>query len=261
MIQNELAGTKLVIEYPDYYEEDYQLPMLRANEIPHILRIELDGIGMTSRFLYDVSGAVSLQKKFDKEKISLSELQHFLKQFLKMAEIIPKYMLEANCVLLEPEYIFFKEGIYYFCYLPVAEVPLLEQFRKLTEFFVRQIDYSDMECIFLAHKLNQESMEEHYDIKTILEQYEREARERNCEQKRSNKENVVTALESDNKRKRTAQLHPEDRLIYEDANTVREMGGFRNQFEKMTSRIKKKRWGGWQDLILESDRQESESIL
>lgn len=255
-VQNEMTGTKLIIEYPDYYEEDYQLPMLRANEIPRILKVELAGVGAASQFSYEISGMTSMQKRYEKEKMTLTDLQDFVKQFMEMADGVQNYMLDENQLLLVPEYIFWKEDCYYFCYLPVASVPLFEQFRKLTEFFVKQIDYSDMECIFFAHKLNRESMEDQYSIGTILEQYQQEAKARHEEQ---NKPLEISRVDTQERSER--ENFWEENLIYEDTNTVREMGGFLNQFERITSRIKKKRWGGWQDLILESDRQERESIL
>ena len=69
-VSGELTGAKLFIEYPDYYEEDYQVMMLRKNQIPHLLRPQLDGIGHCSRFSYEIQGKLSMRSLFEKKNIS-----------------------------------------------------------------------------------------------------------------------------------------------------------------------------------------------
>ena len=87
-IQSNPTGAKLLIEYPDYYEEDYQIPMLQTNTLSHILNIKMDGIGTISRFSYDIRGMISMRRKYEKEKISYTDLQNFLTQFLDMLKIL-----------------------------------------------------------------------------------------------------------------------------------------------------------------------------
>lgn len=258
-LRSELTSTQLVIEYPDYYVEDYQLPMLRSNVVSSVLKVETTGVGATTLFCYDVSGMESFQKRFEREKLSLFELQTFLKQFLEMMENLKKYMLDINLLFLNPEYIFWKENVYYFCYLPVAGEPLLKQFHCLTEYFVKQIDYGDMECIFLAHKLNQVSMEEQYDIRSILREYEIEASERTKVSSRDEKEEKAEVRERLEKPPISRQERKE-KFIYEDPESIKKRRGFRSLVEKLTDQlprgIRKSRWGGWHDLLLESDRQD-----
>ena len=50
-----------------------------------------------------------------------------------------------------------------------------------------------------------------------------------------------------------AELNMEEEMMRE--------GRFLDPFHKTWSRIRKRRWGRWQDLILESDGQEDESSL
>jgi len=187
----------------------------------------------------------------------LSDLQEFLNQFLEATEYLQRHMLDVNLLYLSPENIFWKENTYFFCYLPVVGVSLLEQFRRLTEFFVKQIDYHDMECVFLAHKLNQQSMEDQYDIRSILDEYEREAKARSG--------TTLTRKEPFRHSEETNPVsnHLEDsgRLIYEDASSIHERIGPREWMVRKIRRFRKEKWGNWQDLILESDRQETDRIL
>ena len=50
-VVGDLSGTRLLIEYQDYYEEDYQIIMLRNNLLPHILPMEVDGMEMSAALL------------------------------------------------------------------------------------------------------------------------------------------------------------------------------------------------------------------
>lgn len=46
----------------------------------------------------------------------------------------------------------------------------------MTEYFVRKVDYQDLESIQLACMLHKETLKETYDLESILQQYEEEAK-------------------------------------------------------------------------------------
>ena len=83
-------------------------------------------------------------------------------------------MLDGNCLLLEPEYIFCERGHYYFCYYPAYRSEAKEAFHRLTEFFVQEVNYEDKEGVQLAYTLHKATMEENYSIKQIMENFSRE---------------------------------------------------------------------------------------
>lgn len=51
-------------------------------------------------------------------------------------------------------------------------------YHELTEYFVRKVDYQDLESIQLACMLHKETLKETYDLESILQQYEEEAKNR-----------------------------------------------------------------------------------
>ena len=51
-------------------------------------------------------------------------------------------------------------------------------YHELTEYFVKKVDYQDLESIQLACMLHKETLKETYDIESILQQYEEEAKNR-----------------------------------------------------------------------------------
>ena len=63
--EKELNRICLHIHVPEIYEEDYQMPMLRANKIPGILEVNGCGIDGESRYTYEITGLVSMAVLFE----------------------------------------------------------------------------------------------------------------------------------------------------------------------------------------------------
>ena len=209
--------------------------------------------------------------RFSKKKISLAELQNFLKQFLEMMDELQDYMLRPDCLWLEPEYIYLKNASYYeFCYFPAAPMSIQEQFHKLTDYFVEQIDYADVECIMLAHKLNRGTLEEQCDIADLMREYEKEADERHRQERRPIREDCFSMAEPENEARRGYKTeYPsgmekgiESEKIKEDMDEEtkkwrwfqkRSAGERRKSFSAIPHMFIRKKWGKWQDLLLESE--------
>ena len=85
---------------------------------------------------------------YEKMVIEKDELASFLRQFLNLLSQIENYLLNVNCILLEPEYIFYEEGKYFFCYLPIEEEQFCYRFHCLTEYFVGKINHKEQQAIY-----------------------------------------------------------------------------------------------------------------
>lgn len=85
-------------------------------------------------------------------------------------------MLEPNYLMLSEKYIFEKNENYFFCFFPENEKTWQVSYHELTEYFVRKVDYQDLESIQLACMLHKETLKETYDLESILQQYEEEAK-------------------------------------------------------------------------------------
>ena len=105
----------------------------------------------------------------------------FIRQFMDVVENLRNYMLDPDCLLTGPEYIYEKDGRFGFCYLPVRQKSLYRSFHEMTEFFVKKLDYKDTEGIFLSYLLHRATLREDYDLREIMEEYEREEQERRAE--------------------------------------------------------------------------------
>lgn len=167
--ERELRYTWMVFEIDRIYQEDYQMRMIQKNHIPGLLVMHGQGMDEKSRYRYDITGKISMKVLGEREGWNSVEMENFMKQFVQVLGVLGDYMLNIHCLILEPEYIYWQEGNFYFSYCPAAEKNLWEAFHALTEYFVRETNYEDKEAVYFAYELHKSSMEENYNIEELLE--------------------------------------------------------------------------------------------
>lgn len=259
-----LNRTSLHIYMDGSYEEDYQMPMLKRNRIPGILPAEGCEVEGKTRYTYEVGGYVSMKSLHEKTAVQQQEIAELVRALIEVTDVLESYMLNPDCLLLNPEYIFQKNGAWHFCYLPGAEKSLNRSFHELTEYFVKTLDYGDTNGIFLAYELHRATLQEHYDLRRIMEEYEEHEEERGqtmeeWRREQGNWGNAFSLTDEEEeyeskKNQRTDTLY-EEYSIQPDTDTIREEGGTWKSWRKAARQIRKRRWGSWNDLILEEERE------
>lgn len=241
------------------YEEDYQVPMLQQNKIAGLLSVEGCEVEGRSRYTYDTKGMVTMYSMYEKKALQRKEIQQIVEALLKIVEELQKYLLQPDCLILNPKYIFHKEGTWYFCYLPDWEGKLNQSFHELTEYFVKTLDYGDTDGIFLAYELHKATLQEHYDLAEIMGEYELHEEERNkmmeeWKEEHENYGNVFSLSDEEEEYETTknSTLY-ENYQIFPKPDTVREEGGAWRSWRKAAKRVKSNRWGSWNDLITEGE--------
>lgn len=168
--KNDLKHAYLILEGEEEQKDDYQMLMLRENDIPGILKTEVRYVDGLNQYYYDISGKTAFKTMYDKVKLSYADMKKLVSDLLAAIQNLQRYMLDGNCLLLEPEYIFREKGEYYFCYYFSEDGNPREAFHRLTEFFVREVDYKDEEGVHFAYTLHKATMEENYSIEQIMEE-------------------------------------------------------------------------------------------
>lgn len=168
--ERDLHHAWMILETDTIYREDYQMRMLTENTIPGLLAVRGQGKDDKSQYRYEISGKISMQAKGEKEHWKFLELENFMRQFIQILYVIKNYLLDVNCLSLEPGHIYISDTTYYFCYCPGTEGNIMEKFHELTEYFVRETDYEQKEAVYLAYELHKASLEENYNIEYALEQ-------------------------------------------------------------------------------------------
>lgn len=248
----------LYIEVPVPYEEDYEIRMIRNNDIPGLLKVTGIGSEGKSRYAYHTGGYISLAKKFEKETVDRDMIMEFTCQFIQTVNAVRDYILDPDGILLAPEYIYVKEGRYKFCYLPMSYRCLKNSFHEMTEFFVKKLDYRDTEGIFLAYILHRSTLQEEYDLRAILDEYISEEKKRREEQKQKEdiSDGTIFTVEDEGEEavEKIYTVRPDDPSAMEEKKRY-------GPIRKMIGKIRTGRWGNWQDLITEIDGQDIDGHL
>ncbi len=267
---------KITIEEPVVYKEDYQMRMLRMNDIDGLLSVKGRGIDGVSFYDYNVSGKISMQAMYEKNKISGEDLKAFLKQLLAVIRTVENYLLNINCILIDPEYIFYESGKYYFCYYPQARREVWEEFHRLTEYFVKQADYEDKECVRVVFILHKETMAENYSLEKIVKACVKSSEKkpeggvrRGAELRRSAL--IREIYEDDDETEEAGQervRRKDPEITAEDYDTsehdwikrqhrgsliMEETENMWTPVKKLLNRRKKPKWGDWDGLYIEEE--------
>lgn len=241
--ENGWEYTDIHIDLPIPYQDNYQMRMLRANEIPGLAAVKGSGLDGNSRYTYRISSGISIGKKYEASEMKKADIQGLLEALERTAESLAAYMLSPDGLLLTPELIYSCRGKYEFCYLPVSEelyrVPLCRSFHTLTEYFVGRLDYHDTEGIFLVYKLHKESMKESYELRQILEDCRQEEKEHRKESALREKQKC-----------RYEEIKKDNITEIQSVPVIPEKKGF---VKRAVSRFRAGRWGEWNDLITEME--------
>ena len=240
-IKKSANHTYLVLEEMKLYEEDYQLLMLEANPIPGILSVKGRGVDEKSRYYYDIAGKAQMKSVFQKEKLRREEVILFLTQLQKVMGELYNYMLNPDCLILKPNYIFWGNKEFSFCYYVLNQMDLAAAFHRFTEYLVSQVDYQDKDAIYLVYELHKRSMEDNYNVRELLE---------------------TVLSHNEHPAEYTPQISDSEE-IYEAAETAervfsaeaqqRDNGrpkSIRNYIKCLPFQQKKSKWGEWDELSI-----------
>ena len=245
--ERDLHHAWMILETDMVYQEDYQMRMLAENAIPGLLAVRGHGKDDKSQYRYEISGKTSMQAKGEKEHWQFAELENFMRQFIQVLYAVKNYLLDVNCLSLDPGHIYMSDENYYFCYCPGEEGNILEKFHELTEYFVRETDYEQKEAVYLAYELHKASMEENYNIEYALEQI------------LERKENEMESVQPEKKEGYDLQ----EELILDDWIAEQEMKGqvvkdSQSVWGFLSQRLqkrRKKRESQWDDVLEDSPKE------
>ncbi len=228
---------------PTIYQEDYQMKMIRANDIEGILPVRGRGLDGESCYDYDVSGKISLMAMYERGKIGGADIRAFLTCLRQVLKETQTYLLDIHRLLLKPEDIFYADGQFYFCYFPPADQDFWKEFHELTAYFVKQADYEDPESVRIVTFLHKETMKENYSIEQLIETCLKKEKEEKP-YTGSTLDELPEMVGSDSEA-------PQGESKAEPKDAVREPVW--SPIRRLCSRNKKPKWGDWDGLHIEEE--------
>lgn len=238
--KNDLKRAYMILEGVEDTKEDYQIYMLKENDIPGLLKTDIRYVDSVSQYYYDISGKVSLKAAHEKIKLDYKEMKALIYALLKTIKTIRKYMLEGNCILLDPEYIYCEKESFYFCYFPQNQAELKQAFHKLTEYFVSEVDYKEKEGVHFAYSMHKATMEDNYSIERLMKELTEEIHEE--------KEKMVPEKKPERQR-----VNYRERIEEKEPEMVEEKREFWEPVKRLLEKKKKGKWGYWDEILIEED--------
>ncbi len=170
---NDLSEKYMVIEsIKDKGERDgyFEMKMLSANKIKGLLKSEFRSMNGNIEGFYNISSQISFSDKFDAEKMKYEDLRQFVNSLSDVINSMKEYLLDGDCVITAPEYIFFDESKkqYEFCLWPFESKRLLGGLKSLFSYILSVIDYDDGRAVKLAYDLQKRAASESFVIEDIM---------------------------------------------------------------------------------------------
>lgn len=230
---------RITIEESCEYKNDYQIRMLQANHLEGLLPVRGRGMNGSSFYDYDVSGKISMRAMFERSEIKSKDIKKFLSRLKETVRIVEEHLLKEDCILLDPEYIFYEEEQYFFCYYPVGKESLWKSFHNLTEFFVKHTDHKDKQCVEMSAFLHKETIKENYSLDKVIAECLK------IEEPKQEKEERMPIYD-------TAEMD----WFFEEksANSLlKETDNLWLPMKRFLNKHKKSKWGDWDGLYLEDE--------
>lgn len=147
----------------------FELKMLTGNRPEGLLQVhlrEMDG----TRFLdYDVTGLKPLLEC--DRGMAAARLYSIIFSLEKTVEMMKEFMLRPECIVLDPELIFFREesGMTFFTYAPDCPKPFKEGLGTVMEYFLKVLVPSDEKEVLLLYGLYHLTREENVTPGTLAD--------------------------------------------------------------------------------------------
>lgn len=244
-IRRELNRTVLRIECSKVYKEDYQIRMLQENEIPGLIGIDGHGIEDKSVYEYEISGKTSLNQRYGKKKINSKEMKKILEEVAILIDELIEHLLLPGGLLLDPEYIYWEKGEFFFCYIPGWEEEISRSFHGLMDSFVQWTDYKDVPSVKLAFLLHKETMEENYSLKKIMETIREQEEQKEKQKKRKEEEPEFTMG--------TYETSDHDWITHQEMGSqiLRETDNMWIPVKRFLQKHKRPKWGEWDGIYID----------
>lgn len=177
---NDLSKNYMVIESMNEKGErdgSFEMKMLAANKIRGLLQAEFRSMNGNIQGFYNISSQISFSDKFGTEKMKYDDLRQFVNSLSEVINSINEYLLDGDCVITAPEYIFFDDSKkrYEFCLWPFESKRLAVGLKSLFAYILSVIDYDDGRAVKLAYDLQKQTASEFFVIEDVIKAAEEPA--------------------------------------------------------------------------------------
>ena len=150
---------------------EYQIRMILINKIPGLLECKMRLMDGKPLFYYEITSRQPVTRAFEKTMMGTEDIRHLLIGIRRGLEEARRYLLNVNNLILDPHYIYIEpeSGEVSLCYLPFYKGVVMEGFRALTEYILKNLDHGDEEAVLWGYEIYSRAAGENYNLEEILQ--------------------------------------------------------------------------------------------
>lgn len=171
--ERKLNGNYLVLEeeHPTIEKNEFEIRMLRENNIPGFLRCTVRCIDGKEQFAYDITSRQSLKRLYEEQDIGYSDMKSILLGMMKGFEAVSEYFLNEKNLVLLPEYIYadIETKQAFLCFYPFYHVNIHQSFQGFAEYLLQKTDHMDEKAVVLAYAFYKQITNEDYNLYHLFE--------------------------------------------------------------------------------------------
>lgn len=170
---------------------NYASKMILGNNILGLLKVELRSVDDKDYFYYNITSKDSLFNIYENKLLDYLTLKNILIKIINILERSDDYLLEEECFLLKPEFIYIDQDSEepFLCYYVDYKEPLIEQFSRLLEYFMNKVDYKDEKAVLLVYALYKITKGSNITFEHLKEELHKDIASQESDYKATNQEN------------------------------------------------------------------------
>ncbi len=167
----ELDHTYLVLGDGPIDEDEYNFQMVLRGRLPGVLPLSIAMKDGKQSLRADVTACTNIASRFKNMDLTGHDLRQILSAIRDTALRMPKLLMSAQDLYLDPECIFLGAGAdqILLCYVPHLSESEPHSVRTLAEFFLKKIDHADSSAASLAYELFDQVSSDSYILGNILQ--------------------------------------------------------------------------------------------
>ena len=168
--KRDLNNNYLILKATKAIDTDgYQVRLLTGSHIDGLLTCMTQTVDNQVLFYYEITSKQSFANIYEHQKIGREDLQVLFDGLIKKIEEMRGFLLSADGLLLNPEYIYLdaKRKEVSFCYFPEKQQEITTSLQELAEYILPKIDHTDQDAVILGYNIYRCIMEEGVSLEQI----------------------------------------------------------------------------------------------
>ncbi len=166
--------SSMIIRLPGEEQDQsgYHFRMLAANRISGLAPCTIRHVDGDTLLYYETTATVSLASLCARRKLDAPEIRALLYELAGMTKTLSSYLLDADRLLLAPEFVFYRisaadEGKYVFVYYP-AEIQTVRSVHAFYQFLSENADLGDKQTAMAVLALSELSEGENFILSETM---------------------------------------------------------------------------------------------